>query len=78
MAAMVGANYLIVAGPVVFLLTLLVWIGMVLWVARRERQGKGRGTTRAEASHRGATSGGITEGSPAQRNRRDEAPRHDS
>jgi hypothetical protein len=62
MAAMVGDNYWIVVGPVVFLLTLL-WIGMVLWAARRERQGKSR-ATRVEASHRGSVSGGIIEGSP--------------
>jgi hypothetical protein len=78
MTAMVGDNYWIVVGPIVFTVGLLAWLGMVLWARRRERQGKGRGTTRGRASHRGPVSGGIIEGSPVQRTRRDEAPRHDS
>jgi hypothetical protein len=68
-----GNIFWLIVGPLVFVVTLAVWLILVVHAARRQRHyGTGRD------AQRGPVAGGMIEGSPSQRNRRDEAPRHDS
>jgi hypothetical protein len=50
-----------------------LWIAATILAARKPTMSDERG----EAAHRGEVSGGELQGSPAQLNRRDEAPRSD-
>lgn len=70
---MSGIGTLAVLGLVLIVLVLMVWIGMTIRAAREPSLSKERG----EPAKRGEVSGGVIEGSPAQLNRRDEAPRAD-
>lgn len=62
-----------VVGLIVIVVALLAWIGMVL-------RAPGKTTlsgAREKGTKRGDNTGGVVRGSPAQQNRRDEAPRID-
>ncbi|GAA2086143.1 hypothetical protein [Actinomadura alba] len=73
LAEELGNNQWLVAGPLIFVLALAAWITLVIHAVHGQRRyGEGRDF------QRGPVAGGIIEGSPSQRNRRDEAPRHDS
>ncbi|MCP2337257.1 hypothetical protein [Actinomadura rupiterrae] len=66
----VGNNYWLILGPVIIGLSLLVWIGLTRYASgKRVRSQRLRGGS----SDRGPVKGGIIEGSPAQRTRRDPA-----
>ncbi len=70
---MTGDNYWLVVGPLVIAATIVFWIALVTYADHRRRHyGPAEGGER-----RGPVSGGTIEGSPAQLNRRDEAPRQD-
>jgi hypothetical protein len=58
---------------------LLIVIALVIWVGATIRANKNPSMTdrRGEGAWRGEISGGEMRGSPAQQNRRDEAPRSD-
>ena len=71
--AHIGANVLLIVGPIVIAIALATWLGMTLYGARRPTHPE---RTHGSGAHRGAVQGGVIEGSPAQRSRRDEAPRH--
>ncbi|GAA4099289.1 hypothetical protein GCM10022214_75170 [Actinomadura miaoliensis] len=67
-----GDNYWLVLGPIVIALALITWL-LLLWYGQRKRVRIDR--MHGRSAHRGAVTGGIIEGSPAQRTRRDEAER---
>lgn len=69
-----GNNQWLVAGPLVLVLALAVCILLSVHAAKRRRQ---YDRAHAEEPKRGPVSGGVIEGSPVQRNRRDKAPRRD-
>ncbi|WP_395111559.1 hypothetical protein [Actinomadura sp. SCN-SB] len=73
-ASPVGANILLAVAPLVVALALVTWLFLTLYVSRRRVR---TDRIRGESPHRGAVQGGVIEGSPAQRTRRDEAP-HDT
>lgn len=60
-------------GLLLIVIALAVWITATVLASRNPHLSHRRG----EAAHRGECSGGTLEGSPAQLNRRDEAPRSD-
>ncbi|MBO2453407.1 hypothetical protein J4573_40385 [Actinomadura barringtoniae] len=63
---------MLIIGPIIIALALITWLAMTVYGWRkRPRPDRIHG----ESSHRGAVQGGIIEGDPGQRNRRDEAPR---
>jgi hypothetical protein len=71
-ASPLGNNVLLIVGPVILALAIITWVVLTTQVGRkggRPARGDGGGT------HRGAVQGGVIEGDPGQRNRRDEAPR---
>ncbi|WP_067459421.1 hypothetical protein [Actinomadura macra] len=68
---MVGDPYLWIIGPIVVFLALTLCLALTLTASRKFRRPHG---TDAGLPHRGAVTGGIIEGSPSQRNRRDAAP----
>jgi hypothetical protein len=73
-ASPLGDNYLLIVGPLVVVVAICVWIGLTVTAARRKgRPGRGH----IDHPDRGAVQGGVMEGDPGQRNRRDEAPRQD-
>ncbi|WP_433332770.1 hypothetical protein [Spirillospora sp. CA-294931] len=65
-------NYWLVVAPVIVALALVAWIAMTVRASRRRARPE---RTRGGVPHRGPVQGGIIEGDPGQRNRRDEAPR---
>ena len=67
-----GDNYWQLLGPILIAMALVTWL-LLLWYAQRKRVRIER--MRGGAPHRGAVTGGMIEGSPAQRTRRDEAER---
>ncbi|XVQ11716.1 hypothetical protein ACQP1W_03775 [Spirillospora sp. CA-255316] len=74
-ASPVGDNILLILGPLIVALALAGWLGLTAYAARRRARTAARGTPDT-AEHRGPVRGGVIEGDPGQRNRRDEAP-HD-
>ncbi|MFB4317425.1 hypothetical protein [Actinomadura sp. 21ATH] len=71
-ASPVGDNILLIIGPIVVAVALAVWLGLTVLASRRKvRPEKIRGGS----AHRGPVQGGVIEGDPGQRTRRDEAPR---
>jgi hypothetical protein len=72
-ASPVGDNILLLIAPLVIAAGLIFWLGITAYSARMRVRTK---RLRGQSPHRGAVQGGVIEGSPAQRNRRDEAPRH--
>jgi hypothetical protein len=73
--APVGDNILLIVGPLVVALALVAWLGLTAYAARKRARTAARRTPDT-AEHRGPVRGGVIEGDPGQRNRRDEAP-HD-
>ncbi|MBE1533427.1 hypothetical protein [Actinomadura algeriensis] len=72
-----GATYspLLFIVPVVVLLAVLFWIGLTIAASRMRIRSRGR---EDGLSHRGGpVMGGVIQGSPAQRSRRDEAVTED-
>jgi hypothetical protein len=72
-ASPLGNNYLLIVGPLVVVVAMCVWIGLTVAARRKNRPARGH----TDQPHRGAVQGGVLEGDPGQRNRRDEAPRQD-
>ncbi|MFC5745957.1 hypothetical protein [Actinomadura rugatobispora] len=71
-ASPVGDTTLLIVGPLVIALALAFWLGLTAYAARkRARIDRMRGAS----AHRGVVQGGVIEGDPSQRSRRDEAPR---
>lgn len=68
---MSNIGVLAVIGLVVITLALLLWIAMMIRASRNPSLSKARG----KGTKRGDVTGGVIQGSPAQQNRRDEAPR---
>ncbi|MEV5712095.1 hypothetical protein [Actinoallomurus sp. NPDC052274] len=62
-----------IVGIVLIVLVLIVWIAMTIRASRNPTQSGARGA----GTKRGDNTGGVIHGSPAQQNRRDEAPRQD-
>lgn len=75
MSTHLGNNYWLIVGPLVVLLAIVFWIFLTLRAARKGASKVPRGEVGDDRPHRGAVQGGIIEGDPGQRNRRDEAPR---
>jgi hypothetical protein len=73
-ASPLGDNYLLIVGPLVVVVAIGVLIGLTVKASRRKSRPP-RGPV--GGPHRGAVQGGVIEGDPGQRNRRDEAPRQD-
>ncbi|QXJ24003.1 hypothetical protein AGRA3207_005246 [Actinomadura graeca] len=67
----VGDPYLWVAGPIIVFLALALWLTLTLTASRKLRRPRKKDSG---LPNRGAVTGGIIEGSPSQRNRRDAAP----
>ncbi|MEU5876630.1 hypothetical protein [Spirillospora sp. NPDC047279] len=72
-ASPVGANALLIAGPIVLALALVGWL-FLTWRGKRKMTRRPE-HKRDRAAERGPVSGGMIEGDPAQRNSRHEAPR---
>ncbi|WP_242891284.1 hypothetical protein [Actinomadura litoris] len=68
---MVGDARLWVFGPIIVFAALAVWLTLTLTASRERKRPRGKDPG---LPHRGAVTGGIIEGSPAQRTRRDAAP----
>ncbi|MBC6457253.1 hypothetical protein [Actinomadura sp. HBU206391] len=71
-ASPVGDNSLLIVGPIVLVLGIIAFVVATTVIARK-RGRPARGSD--DGPHRGAVQGGVIEGDPGQRNRRDEAPR---
>jgi hypothetical protein len=71
-ASPLGNNALLIIGPIILALALVTWL-VLTYYGRRKRPRIDR--MRGESSHRGPVQGGVIEGDPGQRNRRDEARR---
>jgi hypothetical protein len=71
-ASPIGDNILLIIGPLVIALALIFWVGITAYAARKRVHSE---RIRGQSAHRGVVQGGVIEGSPAQRTRRDEAPR---
>ncbi|TDD74512.1 hypothetical protein [Actinomadura rubrisoli] len=65
---MVGDPYLWIIGPIVVALALAIWLTMTLRASRRRTRPRDRDDG---SPHRGPVQGGVVQGSPSQRNRRD-------
>ncbi|WP_131740460.1 hypothetical protein [Actinomadura roseirufa] len=68
---MVGDPYLWVIGPIVIFIALAGWLALTLHASRKRERPVGKDPG---LPHRGAVTGGIIQGSPSQRTRRDAAP----
>ncbi|TDD71162.1 hypothetical protein E1293_34045 [Actinomadura darangshiensis] len=66
-----GDAYFMAIGPAVIFLALIGWITVLLTTSRKRRHYRGGDDG---LSHRGPVMGGIIQGSPSQRTRRDPAP----
>ncbi|WP_026414800.1 hypothetical protein [Actinomadura oligospora] len=64
----VGNNYWLVLGPIIIALAILTWLVLTRIAARRRARPE---RTRGSMPDRGPVQGGIIEGDPGQRNRRD-------
>jgi hypothetical protein len=70
---MSNIGVLAVIGLIVIVLALVAWIGVTIRASRNPTLSGARG----KGTKRGENTGGVVHGSPAQVNRRDEAPRSD-
>jgi hypothetical protein len=71
-ASPVGNNILLIVGPLILVVAIITAVVLTTVIGRkRGRPARGIG----DATHRGAVQGGVIQGDPGQRNRRDEAPR---
>ncbi|WP_433476675.1 hypothetical protein ACQPZP_06235 [Spirillospora sp. CA-142024] len=66
-----GDAYFMAIGPAVIFLALIAWIVLTLTASRKQHRYHGGDDG---LSHRGPVMGGVIEGSPSQRTRRDPAP----
>jgi hypothetical protein len=66
-----GDAYFMAIGPAVVFVALIAWIAVVLTTSRERRHYRGGDDG---MSHRGPVMGGVIQGSPSQRTRRDPAP----
>ncbi|MCO5970809.1 hypothetical protein [Actinoallomurus soli] len=62
-----------IVGCIAAVLVIMTWIFMVIRASRNPTQSGARG----QGTKRGDNTGGVVAGSPAQVNRRDEAPRQE-
>lgn len=62
-----------IVGCIAAVLVIMVWIFMTIRAGRNPTQSGARG----QGTKRGDNTGGVVSGSPAQVNRRDEAPRQE-
>ena len=68
---MAGDNYWLVAGPVIFLVAIAIWLGLTILLGRRRQhhaEHEGRDHVGGGDPMRGPVTGGVMEGSPGQRN----------
>jgi hypothetical protein len=75
MSAYLGNNYWLIVGPLIMVVAIIVWVLLTVQAARRRNPKVQRDQVPEDQPHRGAVQGGVIEGDPGQRNRRDEAPR---
>ncbi|MQY04409.1 hypothetical protein [Actinomadura macrotermitis] len=74
-ASPLGSDYWLVLAPVIIAVVL---VAAILLTRRASRRGvPDKPPEGDKGAHRGAVQGGVIQGSPSQRNRRDEAPRQD-
>lgn len=72
-ATRLGDIYLFIIGPIAIFIVLVVWITMTLMTSRHPRSRR-HPSGGAGLPDRGPVQGGIIQGSPSQRTRRDPAP----